>query len=116
MSAPAVVAGERLVRSAWYLGHPERKCMRHMFKWRVWEPILEVWTGSEKSIGARRALSSAEAELYAANKGAAEGIGAQSITNDFGDEVRTVLRVGTGAAIGFVGRRGLCRLRHVHVR
>lgn len=142
MSAPRAVDGERLIRIARYLSDPARQRVRQVFAWRAWEPVLEVWTDSDWA-GCREtrkstsggvvcasghvvktwsvsqkgvALSSAEAELYAANKGAAEAMGVQSIAKDFGDEVRIVLRVDSSAAIGIVGRRGLGRLRHVHAQ
>lgn len=141
MSAPRVVDGERLTRIARYLGHPGRRRMRQVFtggsgsrSWRCGPTpigpdaetrrstsggavcasghVVKTWSVSQKGV----ALSSAEAELYAANKGAAAAMGVQSIANDFWDEVRVVLRVDSSAAIGVVARRGLGRLRHVHAQ
>ena len=64
------------------------------------------------------ALSSGEAELYAATKAAAEILGFKSLMVDKGRKVESVpeLRVDSSAARGMAGRRGLGKTRHIDVR
>ena len=59
------------------------------------------------------ALSSAEAELYAAVKGACEALGAVSLEHDFGADVKVQMHMDASAAIGIVERKGLCNMRHL---
>jgi len=61
------------------------------------------------------ALSSGESELAALAKGAAEGLGIQSIFRDFGIEMKIELHSDATAAIGIASRQGLGRIRHVAV-
>ena len=61
------------------------------------------------------ALSSGESELAALAKGAAEGLGIESILGDFGITVKVELHSDATAAIGIAGRQGLGRIRHVAV-
>ena len=59
------------------------------------------------------ALSTAEAELGAAARGGAEGIGIQSTSGDFGIKVGLRLRSDATAAIGISQRLGLGKVRHL---
>ena len=61
------------------------------------------------------ALSTGEAELYAINKSAASGLGAQSLLRDLG--VKLDVRVYTDATTGksMASRRGLGKVRHIAV-
>ena len=59
------------------------------------------------------ALSSAEAELYAAIKGACESLGAASLKEDFGEHTDIQMHMDASAAIGIVERKGLCKMRHL---
>ena len=59
------------------------------------------------------ALSTGESELGAVVKGAAEGMGLQSLLRDFGFEVNLHLLSDATAAIGIVRRLGLWRVRHL---
>ena len=58
-------------------------------------------------------MSSAEAELYAANYGAQQAMGLRSLATDFGISVKINLEVDASAAIGIMQRRGLGKLRHI---
>ena len=61
-------------------------------------------------------LSSAEAELYAANLGVQMAMGVKSLLEEMGIVVRHIrLCVDATAAIGIMSRRGLGRLRHLEV-
>ena len=62
------------------------------------------------------ALSSGEAELYAINKGVAEGIGLRNLISELGRRCKVRLSTDSSAAKSFVARRGLGRMRHIEVR
>ena len=74
--------------------------------------LIKSWAKEQK----QTALSSGEAELYAANAGAAEGLGLQSLARDFGIEVPVDLEVDASAAVGIIQRRGLGKLRHIETQ
>ena len=61
------------------------------------------------------ALSTGEAELGAAARGAAESVGIKSLLSDFGIEADTVMRSDATAAIGISQRLGLGKVRHLPV-
>ena len=75
--------------------------------------ILKSWAKTQKVI----AMSSGEAELYAAVKAASESLGVQSLLRDLGvkGEKPPVLHLDAQAAIGTMQRRGLGDARHVDV-
>jgi hypothetical protein len=58
-------------------------------------------------------LSSAEAELTGISKGAAQGLGLQTIANDLGIPLNLVVLTDATAAIGICRRRGLGKVRHL---
>ena len=60
------------------------------------------------------ALSSGEAEFYAAVKAASNAIGMQSMARDLGIELKIRLWVDSTACIGMASRRGVGRIRHLH--
>ena len=62
------------------------------------------------------ALSSAEAELYALTKGAAQALGMLSLLADFGVELNGTVHTDASAAIGILRRKGLGKIRHLNVR
>lgn len=62
------------------------------------------------------ALSSGEAELYSANKGAAEALGVIQLMRDMGVELRLELRVDASATKGMIMRQGSGKLKHVEVQ
>ena len=74
--------------------------------------LLKSWSKEQSHI----ALSSGEAELYASNKGAVEGLGLKSLAADMGIDVELTLEVDATAAIGIIHRRGLGKVRHVDVQ
>ena len=70
---------------------------------------MKHWSTTQSSV----ALSSAEAELTGICKGAAQGLGLQSLAKDLG--LDWVVRVSTdaAAAVGICRRRGLGKIRHL---
>ena len=70
---------------------------------------LKSWSTTQ----AVRALSSGEAEYYAALKGASISHGFRSMVADLGIDVKVVLRSDSVAALGIGGRQGLGKLRHL---
>ena len=70
---------------------------------------LKTWSTTQ----AVRAISSGEAEYYAALKGASMALGFRSIAADLGENVKIVLRSDSSAALGIDGRQGLGKLRHL---
>ena len=71
--------------------------------------LLKSWSKEQKHI----ALSSAEAELYAANKGAAEGLGLKSMAHDICIDFDLEVEIDASAACGIMQRRGLGQVRHI---
>ena len=74
--------------------------------------VLKTWCGTQATV----ALSSAEAELIAAVRGAAEGLAARSLAEDFGDICRLRVHVDSSAAIGICKRTGVGKIRHLDTR
>ena len=79
---------------------------------RIGSCFLRSWSKEQSHI----ALSSGEAELYAANYGAAQAIGMQSMMKDFDIALKVEVQVDANAALGIVHRRGLGKLRHIDVQ
>jgi hypothetical protein len=73
--------------------------------------VLRTWSHTQKTV----ALSSAEAELTALVKAAAEGLGLEALAKDFGMEMDVVVYADASAALGIVGRRGAGKLRHINI-
>ena len=73
---------------------------------------IKTWWSTQATI----ALSSAEAELYALTKGAAQGLGMMTLMEDFGIPTAVTVHTDASAAIGLVRRAGLGKLRHLNVR
>ena len=73
---------------------------------------VKSWSSTQ----ATRALSSAEAELYAMIAGAAQALGTMTLLDVFGLAVPAVALADAGAAIGMVRCAGLGKLRHLNVR
>jgi hypothetical protein len=71
--------------------------------------LVKAWSKTQATI----ALSSAEAELYAAVKASAETIGMMSILKDFGIEINGTVLGDASAALGIIQRQGLGKLRHI---
>ena len=62
------------------------------------------------------ALSSCEAELNAALKGAVEGLNVQRLAESLGDELPLELRTDASAARGVLLRQGVGKVRHLQVK
>ena len=74
---------------------------------------LRAWSSAQPTI----AMSSGEAELYAAVKGASYGKFLVSLAKDFGMELEVTIFTDSTAAIGIVHRSGLGgRTRHIQVQ
>lgn len=73
--------------------------------------VVKTWSRDQNF----QSLSSAEAELYAANLGAQQAIGVQTMLKEMGINAEIVLNVDASAAIGILSRRGLGKMRHIHV-
>ena len=63
-----------------------------------------------------RALSSGEAELYAACTGGCQAKGIKSVASDLGLSLGIKMRIDASAAIGIIRRRGLGKVRHIDVK
>ena len=74
--------------------------------------LLKAWSKEQCHI----AMSSGEAELYASNKAAAEGLGLKSLAADMGIKVDITVEIDATAAIGIIHRRGLGKVRHLDVQ
>ena len=61
------------------------------------------------------ALSSGEAEFYAALKGCSVGLGMKSVAADLGINLHIKMFTNSAAAKGIMTRRGLGKLRHIEV-
>ena len=71
--------------------------------------LFETWSTTQSVI----AVSSGEAEYYAALKGANMALGFRSMAADLGEEIKVVLRSDSSAALGIGGRQGLGKLRRL---
>ena len=70
---------------------------------------MRAWSSNQNVI----ALSSGEAEYYAALKGASSALGFQSMLRDLGMEASITLYTDSSAARGIIHRAGLGKLRHL---
>ena len=74
---------------------------------------MKSWSSTQGSV----ATSVAEAEFYAALKGAAEALGFASLARDLGYELKVILWSDSTAARGVAARKGLSsRTRHMEVK
>ena len=78
----------------------------------VGKHALKTW-GKDQSVVA---MSSGEAELYAANYGAAQALGMQSMAKDLGIEMTIELLIDAKATMGIINRQGLGKVRHIEVQ
>ena len=74
--------------------------------------VLNTWCGTQATV----ALSSAEAELVAAVRGAAEGLAARSLAQDLGSACCLRVHVDSSAAVGICKRSGIGKIRHLDTR
>ena len=77
----------------------------------IGEHFLKGWARTQNSV----TLSSAEADLVAMGKAAAELIGVGAMSKDFGDDTDGVLHADSSAAIAIAKRRGSGKLRHINI-
>ena len=70
---------------------------------------VRAWSSNQNVI----ALSSGEAEYYAALKGASSALGFQSMLHDLGMSTSVTLYTDSSAARGIIHRAGLGKLRHL---
>ena len=70
---------------------------------------VRAWSSNQNVI----ALSSGEAEYYAALKGASSALGFQSMLRDLGIHTSIILYTDSSAARGIIHRAGLGKLRHL---
>ena len=72
---------------------------------------VKNWSSTQTVV----ALSAGEAELYAINKAAASGLGAQSILSDLGMNLEVVIYTDATSGKAMASRRGLGKVRHIAV-
>ena len=72
---------------------------------------MKHWSITQPTI----ALSSGEAELGGICRGASIALGLQSLAKDLGIELKVNIHTDATAAIGICRRRGLGKIRHLHV-
>ena len=77
----------------------------------IGEHFVKGWSKTQASV----TLSSAEAELVAMCKLAAEIIGVGSMAADLGEDLKVVMHADSSAAIAIAKRRGAGKLRHINV-
>ena len=73
---------------------------------------VKSWSSTQGSV----ALSSGEAECYAALKGAAEALGLQALGRDLGWQFEVRLWTDSSSAKSVASRRGLGKIRHMEVK
>ena len=73
--------------------------------------LLKSWSRSQGPV----AISSGEAEFYAAIKGACEGLGIKSLLEDLGFHVQVEVIQDSTAAKGTASRAGIGRIKHLGV-
>ena len=78
---------------------------------RIGGAVVRSWSKDQHTI----ATSSAEAELYAANFGAQQAIGIQTMLMEMGHKMSIVVHMDSSAALGVLQRKGIGKLRHVDV-
>ena len=72
---------------------------------------IKHWSSTQTTV----ALSSGEAELGGICRGASHGLGLQALAADLGVSLKLDVLTDATAAIGICRRRGLGRIRHLHV-
>ena len=72
---------------------------------------VKSWSKTQATI----AQSSAESELIASVKGAAEALGVVSLAKDLGISLGVRLHLDAAAALGILERRGVGKVRHLDV-
>ena len=78
---------------------------------KIGEHLIKAWSKTQASV----TLSSAEAELVAMCKLAAEMIGIGSLAADLGRDMKITMYADSSAAIAIAKRRGSGKLRHINI-
>ena len=78
---------------------------------KIGEHLIKAWSKTQASV----TLSSAEAELVAMCKLAAEMIGIGSLTADLGKDLKVIMYADSSAAIAIAKRKGAGKLRHINI-
>ena len=78
----------------------------------VGDHCVKSWAKRQQVV----ALSSAEAELYAAVKAGSEGLGVQSLCGDLGVKAEVDLYLDSSSALALTNRSGLGRAKHVEIQ
>ena len=78
---------------------------------RIGDHWLKSWSKTQSSI----TLSSAEAELVAMSKAAAEILGIANLANDLGNRLTGHLMADSSSALAVVAKRGAGKLRHINI-
>ena len=73
---------------------------------------IKVWCKKQAVV----ALSSTEAELYAALKAACEGLGIKALESDMGVSTGVVLHLDSTAALSLTHRAGLGKAKHIELQ
>ena len=73
------------------------------------EHLIKHWSNTQPTV----ALTSAEAELTGISKGAAQGLGLQTIAKALGIDISLKVMSDATATIGISRRRGLSKVRHL---
>ena len=73
---------------------------------------IKHWSTTQTTV----ALSSGEAELYAANYGSSQALGVQSMSEDLGISIGVHLHIDAKATMGIINRQGLGKVRHLAVQ
>ena len=78
---------------------------------KIGEHLIKAWSKTQASV----TLSSAEAELVAMCKLAAEMIGLGSLAADLGRDMKVKMYADSSAAIAIAKRKGAGKLRHINI-
>ncbi len=73
---------------------------------------IKAWSSTQATV----AMSSAEAELYALTKGAANTLGFMAVMKDLGYDFNAMLHTDASATLSIAQRQGLGKLRHIRVQ
>ena len=74
--------------------------------------IIKSWSRTQKTV----ALSSGEAEFYAAVRTAQELLGIVALGKDLGIEMDAIMKTDAKATVGMISRRGIGGMRHLDVQ
>lgn len=79
---------------------------------RIDTHVIKTWSSTQQTVS----LSSAESELYAMTKTAAQAIGLSQILNDFGESMEIRVHSDSSAALAIGHRERPGRTRHIQVQ